>query len=587
MTHSGSPFYTVSQETKGVGIMETLQDLVESFPARGNLPAVSWSAETGETVSPSTDTDSEPGVASLAYHELYHQIINYSRGLLALGAEPGDRVALFCHNRPEWIGLSLGINFASLVDVPRGENSTAEEIEYILDHARPRIIIVENRWFYDVVKKSGYAESGLSPEGPLLVTIEGIDGVSDIAAMRELGRKENRPLPAVTPGTTASIVYTSGTTADPKGVELTHGNFAGNLRALVTRIPLLPEDRLLSILPAWHTFERIAKYLALAMGAETFHTTWRTLKEDLKTRKPTVMASVPRIWEMIHRTLVKQTQKLGIEIGETVYAKLKADLGGRFRFAISGGGALPDHVEDFYTAAGVEVVEGYGLTETTPVVAARVPGTPAPYTVGPLLNNVEGKIIDPDTREELPPGREGVLFVKGPNIMKGYYRLLVETRQVLSEDGWLDTGDLAYFAADGNLSITGRIKEIIVLLNGENINPLPLEEALKKSDHITEAVVVGQDWKHLGVLILSEPEAGPAVPDIFKREINRLVNGRGDVKPFERIKGFRLLTDPFQPGRELTPTMKLKRTVIEKIYEEVIEDLRREIHGEGTQARSH
>ena len=177
-----------------------------------------------------------------------------------------------------------------------------------------------------------------------------------------------------------------------------------------------------------------------------------------------------------------------------------------------------------------------------PVVAARVPGTPAPYTVGPLLNNVEGKIIDPDTREELPPGEEGVLFVKGPNIMKGYYRCLAETRQVLSEDGWLDTGDLAYFAADGNLSITGRIKEIIVLLNGENINPLPLEEALKKSDHIAEAVVVGQDWKHLGVLILSEPEAGPAVPDVFKREIHRLVNGRGDVKHFERIKGFRLLT---------------------------------------------
>ena len=554
----------------------------------------------------SVPTSVHTSVHTLSYGELHHQVLQYARGFSKLGLEAGDRVALFCNNRPEWIGLSLGISCAAGVDVPRGENSTEEEIDYIIEHSSPRFVVVENQWFLEAVRKSSVFSSSRSGTVPLVCvppvfSIEPMDGVPNVCDIREAGRSDVS-LPPVAPATMASLVYTSGTTARPKGVVLTHGNFAGNLRALIKRIPFSPTDRLLSILPAWHTFERMVKYLALAMGSETFYSTWRTFKADLKTHRPTVMASVPRIWEMMHHAVVKQARQLGVEIGPRAYAALKADLGGRFRFAISGGGALPAHVENFFTAAGVEIVEGYGLTETSPVVAVRVPGTPAPHTVGPLLENVEGRIIHPETKEELPEGAEGVLAVRGPNIMQGYYRLDDESRAVLTKDGWFDTGDLACFNPGGNLVITGRAKEVIVLSNGENVNPLPLEEALKESDCIIDAIVVGQDWKALGVLIVPDPEmfrelclearlqydaddlvplfSDPVVRRLFKAEIDRLVNGKSGIKPFEKLQRFRLLPGPFQPGRELTSTKKPRRHVIEKIYAGQMDGLRREIQSE-------
>jgi len=439
----------------------------------------------------------------------------------------------------------------------------------------------------------------------------------------------------VNENTTASLIYTSGTTALPKGVELTHGNFCSNIRALVDILPFKSDDKVLSILPAWHVLERMAKYIGLSVGAETFYSSFRTLRKDLVEQQPTIMASVPRIWETIYegimkkvrernrlqRTIVTLSLKAAADYSKhkfvlnplkileyplyrfadsAVFKKLRDRLGGRLRFAISGGSSLPRHIDDFFAAAGVNILEGYGLTETSPVIAIRVPGGSSSHTVGPVLEAVEARIVDQESGKLLGPFEKGVLHVRGPNVMKGYYRNFSETSKVLHHDGWFNTGDIGYLTRDGHLVITGREKDIIVLSNGENINPVPLEDALKESEYITEAICIGQEWKHLGALIVPDFDSlkefcgkkgilfkedrmddvfgAPPVRELFTREIDRLVNSQSWVKPFEKINSFRMAYQPFVVGQELTPTLKPKRGVIEKLYKSIIESLWLSIH---------
>ncbi len=357
-----------------------------------------------------------------------------------------------------------------------------------------------------------------------------------------------------------TIIYTSGTTADPKGVMLLNSNFMHNVRVTPPTQELNEKDRWLSVLPSWHIFERIAEYCALSTGASTAYSKpfKQVLLPDLKDEKPTIICSVPRIWESVYKgtidkikkgsTLQKTIFNWAINLGEKykkaegilnntiplfdraeytpeeldqarrtvkrlgwkyrladklVFKKIREVTGGELRFAISGGGALLEAIDIFFNTVGIIVCEGYGLTETSPVLTARNPKDMIMFTVGPSLPEVEIKIVDKDNYDkELPNGEMGIVLVKGPMVMKGYYKNEEKTKEVI-KDGWFNTGDLGKKTYNGKyLKLTGRIKDTIVLRGGENIEPLPLEDRLKESEYINMVIVVGQDKPRLGALII-------------------------------------------------------------------------------------
>ena len=457
-------------------------------------------------------------------------------------------------------------------------------------------------------------------------------------------RAENR-IAGVHPEDLYTIIYTSGTTGVPKGVRLSHGSIISQVRNLP--FALGPEDRALSILPVWHIYERVFEMLSISSGLQTYYTTLRHLGEDLKAARPTIMASAPRLWEGLHRRILSTVEKaplirralfhaarisshavrraedflsgrkvdltgrsfpVSLAIGAfhvaawvvfilpfllldtIVLKKLRAIVGGSFRGTISGGGALPPHVDEFFNDIGIPVLEGYGLTESGTVLAVRTWDRLLIGTVGPVFPGTEIRIVDPvtgailypdTTRRDLGRGRRGEIHAKGPQMMSGYHKDPEKTAKVL-RDGWLSTGDLGLVTFNDCIKIVGRCKETIVLLGGENVEPLPIESKLLESPLIDQCMVVGQDQKHLGVLVV--PSVGgfaaagieaadsdslasrPEVREKIQKEIRRLVSGETGFKPFERIAAVELLGKPFEVGDELTMTFKLKRHVIAEKY---------------------
>jgi long-chain acyl-CoA synthetase len=457
-------------------------------------------------------------------------------------------------------------------------------------------------------------------------------------------RAEDR-IAGVHPEDLYTIIYTSGTTGVPKGVRLSHGSIISQVRNLP--FALGPEDRALSILPVWHIYERVFEMLSISSGLHTYYTTLRHLGEDLKSARPTIMASAPRLWEGLHRRILSTVEKaplirrvlfhaarisshavrraedflsgrkvdltgrsflvsllLGafhaavwlvfilpfLLLDAIVLKKLRAIVGGCFRGTISGGGALPPHVDEFFNDIGIPVLEGYGLTESGTVLAVRTWDRLVIGTVGPAFPGTEIRIVDPVTAAILYPdttrrdhgrGRRGEIHAKGPQMMSGYHKDPEKTAQVL-RGGWLSTGDLGLVTYNDCIKIVGRCKETIVLLGGENVEPLPIESKLLESPLIDQCMVVGQDQKQLGVLVVPSVagfatvgiEAAdcaalatrPEVREKIQKEIRRLVSGETGFKPFERIAAVELLGKPFEVGEELTMTFKLKRHVIAEKY---------------------
>ncbi|MBE3092610.1 MAG: long-chain fatty acid--CoA ligase [Chloroflexi bacterium] len=449
-----------------------------------------------------------------------------------------------------------------------------------------------------------------------------------------------------------TIIYTSGTTADPKGVMLTNSNFIHNIRVTPPTQKLNKEDRWLSILPSWHIFERIAEYIALSTGASTAYSKpfKQILLPDLKSEKPTVMVSVPRIWESVYKgvmdnvkkgsTLQKTIFDWAIGTGEKykaaegilnntlplfdradytpeeiiqakktvkslgwkyrladklVFKKIREVTGGELRFAISGGGALLETVDLFFNTVGIVVCEGYGLTETSPVLTARNPKDRIMFTVGPPLPEVEIKIVDKDNYDkELPNGEVGIVLTKGLMVMKGYYKNEEKTKGVI-KDGWFNTGDLGKKTHNGKyLKLVGRIKDTIVLRGGENIEPHPLEDRLKESEYINMVIVVGQDKSRLGALIAPDFEAlkiytekedikyknidelinHPKVISLFQKEQKRLISKEHGFTPYETVMGIALLPHEFtMEAGEITETLKMKRFEIHKKHKEEIDKI--------------
>jgi len=591
-------------------MIHTMADLVEFSKKWGDRPALSCLVDGKKQI--------------ISFTELCEEINSFSRGFVEMGLKKGDRVAVFSSNTVRWVSFSLGMNNTGIINVPRGENASEEDMNYITEHSGARIAIVEN----ETVLKKFRAHPHKNIEA--VYSIDSVSSIPGIDEIRERGIKSKKMLFPVEPDDIASIIYTSGTTGRPKGVMLSHYNIISNITSLHSRVPVTPEDRSISALPAWHIFEWAAKLFWIRAGTECFYSKIPDLPQTFEEQKPTMMPSVPRIWEAFYkriirtinqepalkRTMIKFLLAVAVDharrkrrfdplrileapihrlFDKKAFASLREKIGGRLRYALSGGGKLPHYLDDFFHAANIEILEGYGLTETSPIIAARTPGKHELYTVGKPLEGVSVRIVDPATQEDLPPGSEGLILVKGPNVMKGYYRDEEATKNVLAGE-WFNTGDKGILSKKGLLTITGRYKETIVLHNGENINPSAIEEELLKSPFITAAFIFDQENWYINALIvpnldvlkeycaknaISYEDTKPeemlkhlTVKTLFEKEIRKLINRNPKFRPFEAIRNFELLEKEFRIGEEYTETLKLKRDMIMSRNSDRISEMR-------------
>lgn len=573
----------------------------------------------------------------LSFRQLHQQIGQAALGFAQLGVKPGDVVALFAENGPRWLVADQGLMLAGAADAVRGASAPVDELQYILGDSGAVGLVVESA---ALLAKLAVAGGGLGgpwgPDSPLrfVVLLEGepaeLAGVPCFSwqGLLEQGLQAGSLLPpSDDPQRLATILYTSGTTGQPKGVPLSHANLLHQVRTLGVAVAPRPGDRVLSVLPIWHAYERAAEYFLLACGCRQSYTNLKQLRADLQKVRPHYLISVPRLWEALLsgfddalKAMPTQRQQLiraalansrvyGLKrrqasnlilveeprwgragaavraglrwplhrLAETlIWPKLRRQLvGGRLRTAISGGGALAMHVDGFFEAIGIELLVGYGLTETSPVVTCRRPWRNRRGSAGYPLPGTAVRIVEPGTRAPLLWGQQGLVLVKGPQVMAGYFKRPDATAKVLDGDGWFDTGDLGHLLADGSLVLTGRAKDTIVLSSGENIEPGPLEEALGASPLLEQVMVVGQDRKQLGALLVPRPEAleafakagaaagtalkGDALLRALTRECNRLLSQRPGSRPDERLAGVALV-EPFTlENGLLTQTLKQRR----------------------------
>ena len=600
-----------------------------------------------------------------SFAALVTEIATVAAGLAANGVARGDHVGLICDTRKEWLVVDQALLGLGAVDVPRGSDSTDDEIAYILGHADCKTTCVENAAqlarlagikerlpelataiVLDAAELTDAARQEAQGHGLKVLTLEDL-----VRAGGEQGQQETlfrTEAAKGTPDDVATIIYTSGTTGEPKGVMLTHTNFVYQIDAIPDSVPIGRGDMLLSVLPVWHSYERIIEYAALFSGAGIAYS--KPIREvmlaDLVAANPTYFPTVPRIWEGVRAGVYRNVEHEGgvkaalfkffIAVGSAhskllrllhgrsprfkvqspardvllallplilltpfallgkvlVFSKITARLGTRFKAGISGAGALPGYVDDFFAAAGILVLEGYGLTEAAPVVSVRRLDHPVSGTVGPPITGTEVRIVKEDGNAARP-GERGVIHVRGPQVMKGYYKRPGDTAGVLSGDGWLDTGDIGTLTVTGEIQITGRAKDTVVLLGGENVEPEPIEDLVRQSEYIEHVMVVGQDQRFLGALVVPNVEtvapyaaergvagddlatlaASSEVQSLIQDEVQSRVNAKNGFKSFERIARIAVLEQPFDVGDQLTHTLKMRRHVITAQNEQRIADL--------------
>ncbi len=625
-------------------IAEVYQRAGEVYAER---PAVAWRPRQGE-------------FASWTYRELLERARALATALVELGLQARQHVALLADNRPEWMVCDAAVLLCGAADVPRAADATAKEISYIVAHSDAVLVLAENR---QVLQRVLEVREAL-PKVRHIILLDGEPpenvGVLRLSDLIERGRHlraagdrvvEER-LAAIKGDDLFTLIYTSGTTGTPKGVMLTHDNMLSQTRYMPFQ--LQPDDRVLSILPVWHSYERVFEMMTVSRGACTYYTSLRTIGEDLRKAKPTWMASAPRLWEGLYGRILQNvaaaspvrrglfraayhcsrkyetalffltgreldlrgrswwesaTRALRSAVMLLIYAvphwlldalvlrKLREVVGGHFRGTVSGGGALPPHVDEFFNYIGIPVLEGYGMTETSPVLAVRTWRKLVIGTVGPFWPHTEIRIVEPETGRVIYPdklqrgggrGIKGEIHARGPQVMKGYYKNPEATAAVL-RDGWMNTGDLGMVTFNDCLKILGRSKETIVLLNGENIEPLPIEAKMLESRFIEQCLVVGQDEKQLGALIVpslealkeegfefterAEAAADERVRALMVQELKRLVGREQGFKAFEYVSLCRLVAKPFEVGDELTATFKPKRHVITEKYQPLIDEM--------------
>lgn len=544
--------------------------------------------------------------------EVIDTVNKVSLGLLKLGVKRDDKIALISNNRPEWNFVELGIQQIGAVSVPMYPTITIEDYNYIFADAGVKLIFVSDE---NLLRKSTEASKDLGfVEG--IYTFDPIIGAKHWSEILELAKNENvdalEPYKAaVQPDDLLTLIYTSGTTGKPKGVMLTHNNIISNVEGLIKgkHLELEEGDRALSFLPLCHIYERTDVYVYLRYGVSTYYAeSMDTIADNLKEVKPHVFATVPRLLEKVYDKIVAKGYELtGIkkslffwalnlglkydpmkEMGlaydiqlkiarKLIFSKWQEALGGNIKFVASGSAALQPRLSRVFWAAGIPIVEGYGLTETSPVISSSIITDFRIGCVGSVLPNVQVKIAE-----------DGEILVKGPSIMKGYYNKPELTNEVIDSDGWFHTGDIGEFAEGRYLKITDRKKEIFKTSGGKYVAPQLLENKLKESILIEQAIVVGEGEKFPSALLVpefgalkewcnrhdipcttnEEMIAHAKVQEKLDEEVKFLMK---NVAKYEQVKKVRLLPKLFSiDSGELTPTLKLRRKIIHSKYQQEI-----------------
>ncbi len=561
---------------------------------------------------------------SISSDEMLQRAKSIAAGLHAIGVSAGDRVAILSESRVEWTLTDAGSIFAGTIDVPIYPTLMPPQVRYILNDSGASVLFLANREKFDELKDA----LGECPQVKHVVFFEpdGITGAEGLtlAQLEEKGRELEQREPGhidqsvlkTKPDDLATIIYTSGTTGEPKGVMLTHSNLVSNLVDSSGHLSFGEHDIALSVLPLSHVFERQAMYMYLHQGMSVyFAESLQTIGPNLREVRPTVLVGVPRIFEKIYARIGERAAEAGkvsaallawsVSVArdyakhvlahepvpvflklqhriasKLVFSKWHWAFGGRMRLLVSGGAALPEDLQYIYLGVGIPIVQGYGLTETSPVITTSKIEDIRPGTVGTAIPNVDIRIAE-----------DGEIEVRGPNIMQGYYNKPEETRAVFTSDGWFKTGDIGTLDKEGFLRITDRKKELFKTSGGKYISPQPIEQAIKGSRFVNQVVLIGAGrkfpaalivpvWEQLesycklkGIEVKSRSELchHPRIIDLIQRQINALTP---NLAKYERIKKVALLEDEFTiEGGELTPTLKVKRRVIDDKYRDVIEKI--------------
>lgn len=559
----------------------------------------------------------------ITWAEGFQRIKVVAGALRALELSRGDTAAILSENRPEWALSDYGCLFAGVVDVPIYSTLTAEQIAYVLGDSQSRLVFLSSQEQFDKIVEI-WDEC---PDLQWAVVFDALEadlppwaiswgdflerGRAFVSDLSDEGFRHEASQAA--PDDVATLLYTSGTTGQPKGVMLTHNNLASNVRASLLAIPVTPADVTLSFLPLSHVLQRMVDYLLLHRGCTiAYARSLQTVPEDLKAVRPTIVVSVPRLYEKIYNrvmeargikgALVQWAREVGQakvreeEAGRTlgllsraayavadrlVFRKLRETLGGRLRFFVSGGAPLSPDINRFFYSAGVTILEGYGLTETSPVTNVNTPYWFRIGTVGKPVANTEIQIAE-----------DGEIMVRGPQVMKGYHNMPEATAEAITPEGWFKTGDVGEIDEDGFLRITDRKKDLLVTAGGKNIAPQPIENRLKAMSIVDQAVMIGDRRRFPSVLIVPAFEVlrpwAVASGITFEDDLALLEDARvqeyvrGRIVPlldehlasFERPKKIGLIPTPFSiENGDLTPTQKVRRRVVTRRYRSFIESL--------------
>lgn len=561
----------------------------------------------------------------LTYREVQEKVDQLSYALMELGVGAEDRVAQISPNRPEWVITDLGAMFAGGIHVPIYPTLAANQMAYIVNDAGARVVVVATQEHLDKVMSETAAMPTLqhvivydkftAPSGSANVKVWSFDDVLKLGADKKSAHDEERQkrLANITAEQVCSLVYTSGTTGEPKGAMLMHGNFVSNAVTVTPIMNITEQDVELSFLPLCHVFERIAYYALITVGAHVYYAeSIDTVAANLGEVHPSLVPSVPRLFEKIHAKILdgvesgsglkKKIFYWAISVGEAVrrhkeqnqpmsvalaiahklahklvFSKIHERTGGNIRYFLSGGAPLRRDIAEFFSNVGLTICEGYGLTETSPVLTLNPPEKIKFGSVGKPIPHVEIKIAE-----------DGEIIARGPNIMRGYFNKPEDTRAVIDSDGWFHTGDIGHLDKDNYLFITDRKKEILVMSNGKNVAPQPIENLLKSSPYIEQAMIIGDNRNFISALVVPSftqvenwakgqgiAAKGPAlanepkVLDFLTKHVEELCK---DLSQYEKVKKIALVDREFsQDLGELTPTLKFKRRVILDRFKDKVE----------------
>nr|GLL41408.1 probable acyl-activating enzyme 16, chloroplastic isoform X1 [Ipomoea trifida] len=669
---------TVIQIRKCSPVLESIL-----LPENGVLPSSEWktvpdiwktaSEKFGNRIALVDPYHNPP--TNLSYKQLEKEIVSFAEGLRVIGLKPDEKIALFADNSCRWLVADQGIMTTGAINVVRGSRSSVEELLQIYKHSESVALAVDNPEMYSRIAETFHSHADVRFVILLWgekssITSEVMDGrpIYSYNEILDLGNESHMALlhsqearhqytyEPINSDDVATLVYTSGTTGNPKGVMLTHENLLHQILNLWDPVPVVPGDRFLSMLPPWHAYERAAEYFIFSLGCE---------QEDLKRYQPQYLISVPLVYETLYSGILKQINtssparkliallflKISFAYKEAkriyegkcltkdqkqpsylvsvldwlwaraiaallyplhllarklVYSKIHSSIG-ISKAGISGGGSLSSHVDKFFEAIDIKLQNGYGLTESSPVVACRRPNCNVLGSIGPPIRHTEIKVVDAKTDKVLSPGSKGIVKVKGPQVMKGYYKNPMATKQAIDENGWLNTGDLGWIVpnhsigrsrnSSGVIVLEGRAKDTIVLSSaidiyvqwiGENVEPSEIEEAVMGSNLIQQIVVIGQDKRRLGALVVPHKEevllaaknlslVDSDATEVSKEKTSKLLHEelqKWTTGCMFQIGPILIINEPFSIDNGLlTPTMKVRRDKVTDLYKEQIEDL--------------